>query len=1840
MKRTVGILIFLCALTFSAASVVFAAFFGNEAGGTLGWKFEYDDGDRVTKVTDPAGRDTRVQYSFDDAKRLRKSVRTRADGSSVTIEFDQEGRRSSMTDGAGIVSYGYDNLGRLNRVQRRGAAAIAYTYDTLDRVTSLRVGDFYRVDYVYDFLGRLESMKTPVGVIQYEYLTGQGQVIRTLPNGVKTFWKRQPNGELEEITHGFFRKPDDKTYVVLAQYVYEHGPDGRIAAIRERSGQTELARHYAYDKMGRLTRATGPGNREYRYEYDLIGNRTRALATGQPDQVSTCDWAGRLTSVEGKPSRYDATGNLMEVTLGGVTRQYRYNSDGRLAEAKVGRETVQYRYDGSGHLVARKTVAGETRFIPDPLSPYWQPFVGEEPGGVRTLVIWDGAIPLALVRNGKVEWLLHDHLGSVRLEVDGQGKVTRRIDYDPFGVIADSTTAGEFAPRFAGMFWDPNAQIQQSLARAYTPGLARFLEFEPKPRLSDGLHNEYHPFAYCGNDPINWLDSDGSERFPTNPATIDIATDWVPPGISFHDKTVNYVDRWASLIPEGGKLAIVFLGINNRWDDAVEETRKNFKVGNYTIVVPTYAGWSRRADWLRTANDHFRTAAPIGAPMISISLIPIQFHTRKVGVPELLSHLEGHCKERGIRVSALVFESGANFLLQENIGALVSYARSHSDLPDIGVLSGSISEPAHQKALEEARYRVTSLGEYGEGSVQKLVPALERRFADFAPFRIAPLGLPGYLINVGKTVFKYAPEHTMLSDKVGSQNIPVELADSIETKERGHGYKARKDLTDSYIGATRQSPRPLNALAGVSLVASSVPLNAGELLGLEGRSRARGQGGFGLRGGGEAWGGHREGGGTSLSPSSVGGVYLGRASAALDGIGTLKGVRTDGNGNLVLFGQTSGEIKLPPLRLDDVVTVFRSVYLHGEGPTVTIDPNPENPEGSAMIIRHGKATENTYVGWVLYEADRLMKGYTLGVDNKSTQQLISSVPGYLEVLNTIYFGGESPEKRRKEGHWERFWIVPAEARRFDGKRKELTLFDVPLKVKTQKMKWQKGNLVDDLQGKSSPGALAFTDWFTTRYDLIAGEQFLTPPRESGITHPVPVFTELRRIALITAIAEKLRDQGVPLPFWMRDYEVQPVPFEKYTPGLEVTRSNQRVIARIYGGVELSPSDKDVRTFTTATDLSKLPKAEQASVREKTNLAGALEETIRTQVPAVEPLRVRQFTHQGEEYRAVAVPGAETQSLAPCRLEEADLTAPVEGGDGIRLVRSYNSFFSPTGPLGKGWTMDLPRLEEFKVPVKRDGKTVQYQTGSELITPLNSLYTRFFRIEEVAALNRSRMQVPDQSCEFFGLTDGKPDFLSGPTRQLIRKDDGIWHFSRSGSLVATEQGGYRTVYERDEKDRLTRIVGLQGRRPVASIELRYDAAGRLQEARTGSAGRESTVRYEYDHDNRLTGVVSESGRVGYRYDGSRLTAITFRAAERDGKKANEITVRLFEYNSRGQLLAEVDADGARTEYRVTADAKGTAITMSQPGSNNTADSMRYDQAFRPIEAKYADGTRASWNYPAGGGMVLDVVESDGSTVRFRESADKRRRTLELDKQNQITGEYDTAGRLTALAQNGQPLLSQEWTPDGRLRTVRNETSAAHLEFGTDGLTSRIIVAPPGEQGQFKHWQETKLDAAGRPVEVSDYSGMRTAMSYDASGDLAEMTSQQNGKSYGLKVSRDKSGRIQDIQSSWGKQHCSYDTAGLPTKVEMEKGGQKASAEWKSGLLQKVTQFDGGSYSVIYNEGGKQDGLPKQITTPNRLTLTYNYDESSPREVDIGKIYKLNYEFDNQRRLKSLSMSPAK
>lgn len=276
----------------------------NPATNGLKWHFNYDEAGRLTKLVDPAGKETKIHYKLDEHGRIQRLTKELSDTSQVTLEFDRFGRRVSMTDAAGTVRYDYDGFGHLTAVRRDGAPSLSYTYDTMDRLMSVDVGGGLTTKYSYDFLGRLAKIDTPAGSIIYEYQTGQGKTVRTLPKGIRTIWEYQPDNSPQSISHA---AADDH---ILAQFTYSYRPDGLISSVKEWSPQGEKLLSYAYDTSQRLTTVTDSEKGTVTYRYDQVGNRTETTTSGEQGISATYDWAGRMLRYNGQDTVYDAAGNL------------------------------------------------------------------------------------------------------------------------------------------------------------------------------------------------------------------------------------------------------------------------------------------------------------------------------------------------------------------------------------------------------------------------------------------------------------------------------------------------------------------------------------------------------------------------------------------------------------------------------------------------------------------------------------------------------------------------------------------------------------------------------------------------------------------------------------------------------------------------------------------------------------------------------------------------------------------------------------------------------------------------------------------------------------------------------------------------------------------------------------------------------------------------------------------------------------------------------------------------------------------------------------------------------------------------------------------------------------------------------------------------------------------------------------------------------------------------------------------------------------------------------------------------------------------------------------------
>jgi len=942
--------------------------------------------------------------------------------------------------------------------------------------------------------------------------------------------------------------------------------------------------------------------------------------------------------------------------------------------------------------------------------------------------------------------------------------------------------------------------------------------------------------------------------------------------------------------------------------------------------------------------------------------------------------------------------------------------------------------------------------------------------------------------------------------------------------------------------------------------------------------------------------------------SNVGGISLSGAGKAFEGLGNLSGIAIDkASGKLTLLSEEKGKINLPSLRLDDVVTIFLSVYLNGEAPFVSIDPDSLNPKGPVMHSRHGKATENTYVGWILFEADRVMKAYSLGEDNISKKSVKSGIDGYDKVLDALF----TPEAGSM--NWERFWIVPSLVERNTSTDNSLTLYDVPLMVKTQKMVMKNGKLIPAQGGKSSKGAEEFSKWFTDNYDKIAAESLSETPEGSGMTGAVPIFLELRRIALITAIAEQLRDQGVAIPFWMRNYEVKPFPTPKTTPSHTVSKNKGKDIFVVFGGVNLTPSMDKIITKSSSPVANTIAPKISAAVKKQIYIT---------------PVAI---TIDNKKFQAAVIPGNETKDLGPCVLSENDLSVPVNGDYEISMARNYNSFLTPLDNMfGKTWTLDLPFLEEQRIPVQSTGESVEYKIAFNLITPLNS-YSK--KIEKIYT--------------------GDNKLIKIKTRVVALAYGKDLYFNEKGFLVAYEEKPFMILYNRDSGNRIFQIVGFYGQNPLADIKLEYDKEKLI--SASGSNG--ESVKYNYAPDGELKEVFFMKGGTmdkitgtaesrGYEYQNGLVTGIKFKGQ----------LIRQFKYNEKGQLLSEKSNGGPEQEYSYSSNESGSLLTSystpelvktkstflsyfkvkkkadKENQHKNVTGTIQYDNNFRPIKQVTEDGTVIDWDYSGNDYDRMEVSQPAGEKYTVSQSKDGSHVSYNLPDGINFDENYDKSGQLLAVSQNSQNLFTQEWNSEGKPELLRFENSIVNREYDKKEVLQRTLITPSGKSKTDHGWMEYKYNESGQVTNVSDFLGMETSYQYDQNGEVSSINSKQGS----IVIKRNKK-RVDEIETSWGsKMNYSYDPDGNILAVNILNSGNSSFLKFTGGQIREISGSRGSKYSISYNPEPNNYQI-KEIKSPiNNLEYSYNKDGNLVNVLCNSK-YEVAYLYDQAGRIKQVRIN---
>ena len=511
-------------------------------------------------------------YTYDAEGQITEKRSFRADdqlSSRTTYAYDSAGRllltRDYVTgegnDPVRSVRYSYDELGRKNSFKQwEGDTEPAeetgtYVYDAAGRVSEICYhtdSDVSAVRYEYTQGGRLDKVKADGHTVrsytydQFGSVTGMTDETLSGDARVTRIYGYDAYGRTTSMTYSCGGEDP------FSEYSYTYDKAGNItresvSLCHVDSPDPGSSKEYTYDANGWLTQVReitpvmdGTEDETFTsYTYDSVGNRitktddegTMTSAYNGLHQLVSTQLTSEGTTVPASRHTYDDNGNEIteEDLLTGETITMSYDADDRmtsLTKTEDGAVTFTQTdlYDGDGQRI-RKT---ETASMTDPLTEDQT-----QQTKVRDYFYQDGAvlytsddhdqrdfnitgtsgnvITSSRIHRSSEEWYLYnkDIRGSIESVMDDEGHLAARYTYDAFGnteLMEGEEFDNEFG--YTGQIYDRSSGLYYYNARYYDPEEGRFTT-QDTYRGEQTEPDTYHLYAYCANDPVDYVDPSG-----------------------------------------------------------------------------------------------------------------------------------------------------------------------------------------------------------------------------------------------------------------------------------------------------------------------------------------------------------------------------------------------------------------------------------------------------------------------------------------------------------------------------------------------------------------------------------------------------------------------------------------------------------------------------------------------------------------------------------------------------------------------------------------------------------------------------------------------------------------------------------------------------------------------------------------------------------------------------------------------------------------------------------------------------------------------------------------------------------------------------------------------------------------------------------------------------------------------------------------------------------------------------------------------------------------------------------------------------------------------------------
>ena len=349
--------------------------------------------------------------AYDSRNRLleRASPHTDTIESVMRYHLDAESNRTGYTDPNGAQGRTeYDPMNRQSRSVHRLDGVTEYAYDELDRLIKAQAPNGVVTEYVYDDLGRrIEEQSPDRGTMRYTYDLANNIVSVAEGRGIVSHYSYDALERVTEVRYPNTHAGKDET----VHYTYDSClfGKGQLCVVQDESGITryqydawgnqleryhtelgvEYVSRYVYDEGNRVVRQTLPSGRAVEYSRDVLRrvSAVRATVNGTwhsivsdlryraDDRMEYCrygngledrrsyDLQGRLArqvlsatsglEVHKREYVYDANGNIVELSVDGLTRRYDYDALDRLVRDGGVNPAVRFSYDLNGNRLDR-----------------------------------------------------------------------------------------------------------------------------------------------------------------------------------------------------------------------------------------------------------------------------------------------------------------------------------------------------------------------------------------------------------------------------------------------------------------------------------------------------------------------------------------------------------------------------------------------------------------------------------------------------------------------------------------------------------------------------------------------------------------------------------------------------------------------------------------------------------------------------------------------------------------------------------------------------------------------------------------------------------------------------------------------------------------------------------------------------------------------------------------------------------------------------------------------------------------------------------------------------------------------------------------------------------------------------------------------------------------------------------------------------------------------------------------------------------------------------------------------------------------------------------------------